>query len=140
MKTNPNHRSTYEVILSIFAALVIGVLFFYGISPAQADETGRPADGKHGKCMACHANEQVLSETHVDTKDMAMQQCLMCHGPEKIPLSEDFMSIHERLLSGGSSAEGSGVEERGVSAKGGEAEGSSAVSAKAAAPEAASAL
>ncbi len=54
-------------------------------------------------CTSCHAGKRVLPETHPDTKGMMYKQCLMCHGKDKVPLSDKFISIHEGMLSGGSS-------------------------------------
>lgn len=102
MNRTPDCRSKYKVILSTLAVAAIGALLFCGIPPAQAGEP-RPGD-----CMACHAGKQVLSGTHPDTKEMMMQQCLMCHGQDKIPLPEKFMASHEQMLSGNSTGSKAG--------------------------------
>jgi len=101
MKTIPAYKPFYQVILSTLAVTVMGMLIFSGVSPAQDGTPQSSAGGKPGDCMACHTGQQVLSEDHADTTDMTMQQCLICHGPGKIPLSEGFLAAHEQMLSGG---------------------------------------
>lgn len=92
----PTHRHVYRMILNVLAIAVIGVVFSGGVSPAQAGP-------KPGDCMACHEGKSMLSVTHVETLDMTMEQCSACHGKDRIPLSEQFLAIHEQMLSGESS-------------------------------------
>ena len=93
----------YKVILCTLAVTGTAMLLFGGMALAQAGAQKSQANAHPGDCAACHAGKQVLPGTHPDTKDMRMKQCLMCHGKDKIPLSDKFLAIHEQMLSGDSS-------------------------------------
>jgi hypothetical protein len=77
----------------LFLTVTFGVAVLIFCVPAGAAD-----------CTSCHAGKQVLPGNHPDTKDMTIKGCLMCHGKDKAPLSDTFMSIHEQMLSGGSSS------------------------------------
>jgi len=77
----------------------MGVLLICASAGAAEDASKM----KPGDCASCHGGKEVLSGTHPDTKAMTFKQCLMCHGKDKVPLSEKFLSLHEGMLSGGSS-------------------------------------
>ena len=98
------HRHSQSGIFRKLFTLVLicsmGVLLICASAGAAEDASKM----KPGDCTSCHAGKQVLPGNHPDTKGMTIKGCLMCHGKDKVPLSDKFMSTHEQILSGGSSS------------------------------------
>lgn len=93
MKVNPYRkwRRSITVLLSLVFILVASQILWGApkLNPAA----------KGGDCAACHGEEKVLPDNHMDTKAMDWKGCSMCHQGEK-SLAGKLPGMHHHELAG----------------------------------------
>ena len=79
------------------------LLFFLSCGVKEVDKTASvkaPAAPKPGECKACHKDKEALPEGHVDTIDMAGDDCDSCHSEGQTSLRTKIPLSHKHKLKG----------------------------------------
>ncbi|MFC1839587.1 cytochrome c3 family protein [Thermodesulfobacteriota bacterium] len=85
--------------------LISGIILLFLISCSvleikESTTFKLPASPEPGDCIACHKNKKVLSQGHVDTRDMTGNECGSCHEPGETSLRTNIPLGHMHQLEG----------------------------------------
>lgn len=88
-------------ICSLIIILSITLFLYNPILNADNTAPKRLATAQPGDCAACHAGgKPVLPDNHAKTKEMKLEQCLVCHPKDKDPITLKLPSSHAHTLAG----------------------------------------
>jgi hypothetical protein len=87
----------YLSVLGLGLLLAVMTNVYLGSGESQTEkafaESKRLEIGDNGDCAACHGNDRVLPNGHVETKGLSAKTCMSCHSSKernlrgKVPLS-----------------------------------------------------